>query len=192
MDYFSSDTWVDPEKGDLLISEPYLPDPNFERTVVLLCEHDENGTFGFVLNKRTQSQFKDVVEDVNHFDADLFVGGPVQQNSLHFIHKREDQIEGSREILPGMYWGGDFDQLLTLIDTRQLNKEDFRFFVGYSGWEPGQLKSELEVKSWIIHKKATPQMIFEHDADQLWSEVLKTMGGKFRVIANYPQDPRLN
>ncbi len=192
MDYFSLDNWVEPEKGDLLISEPYLPDPNFERTVVLICEHDDNGTFGFVLNKRTESQFKDVVEDVNHFDAELFVGGPVQQNSLHFIHRRSDLVADGREILPGMYWGGDFDQLLTLIDTRQLEKEDFRFFVGYSGWDSGQLHEELEVKSWIVHKGATPEMIFDMNPDRLWREVLKQMGGKFKVIANYPQDPRLN
>ena len=191
MDYFSSDRLITPERGDLLISEPYLPDPNFERTVILLCEHDDNGTFGFVLNKPSEAVFSDAVEDADHFDAPLYVGGPVQQNSLHFIHTREDQL-AAREILPGLYWGGDFDHLLSLIETNEIDQEDYRFFVGYSGWEPGQLEDELKVKSWIIHKQPTPEMIFNTEPDVLWKEALKTKGGKFRVIANYPQDPRLN
>ncbi len=191
MDYFSSDTWIEPERGDLLISEPYLPDPNFVRTVILICEHDENGTFGFVLNRPSESVFSDAVEEINHFDAPLYVGGPVQQNSLHFIHKRIDQLE-SKEVIPGLYWGGDFDHLLGLIDTHQINMSDYRFFVGYSGWETGQLEEELKSKSWIIYKNPTADFIFDTSPDQLWQEVLKNKGGKFKVIANYPQDPRLN
>ncbi len=192
MDYFSSDNWIEPGRGDLLISEPYLPDPNFERTVILLCEHDENGTFGFVLNKPSKSVFSDVIEDIESFDASLFIGGPVQQNSLHFIHRRSDQLEASREILPGLYWGGDFDQLITLIDTRQIDKADFRFFVGYSGWDLGQLEDELKIKSWIIFKNTSPELVLDTEPEHLWQEVLKIKGGKFKVIANYPQDPRLN
>ncbi len=191
MDYFSFDRYIEPERGDLLISEPYLPDPNFKRSVILLCEHDENGTFGFVLNQRSDAIFSDVVEEVNGFDAPIYVGGPVQQNSLHFIHRRNDQL-GAKEVIPGLYWGGDFDHLVSLINTHQIDQDDYRFFVGYSGWEVGQLEDELKTKSWIIYKNPPSEMIFNTDPDELWQEVLKNKGGKFRVIANYPQDPRLN
>ena len=192
MDYFSTDTYIEPERGDLLISEPYLPDPNFERTVVFLCEHDENGTFGFVLNKPGNATFGQAIEEASGFDARLYIGGPVQMDSLHFLHKAHDQVEGGKEVVEDIYWGGDFEQLMTQINTRAIRENDFRFFVGYSGWSPGQLKEELETKSWIVYKKADPNLIFKLSAEELWPHVLKDMGGKFKIMANYPLDPRLN
>jgi len=192
MDYFTSDHIISPEKGDLLISEPYLPDPNFERTVILLCEHDENGSFGFVLNKPAQPSLAELVEEVGSFDAQVYIGGPVQQNTLHFLHRSPIHLKGDREILNKIYWGIDFENLLTALNTHQVGESDLKFFVGYSGWSPGQLMDELKAKSWIVLKNATPEMVFEVDANELWKEALKTKGGKFRVISNYPTDPRLN
>ncbi|MBV6644619.1 MAG: YqgE/AlgH family protein [Cyclobacteriaceae bacterium] len=193
MDYFAADYLINPEKGDLLISEPYLGDPNFERTVVLLCEHsEENGSFGFVLNRQSKASFDEVVEDVSDFDADLYLGGPVQQDSLHFLHRAPDQIDSGKPVSDSIFWGGDFERLLMLINTRQIHTEDFRFFVGYSGWSPGQLLEELKTKSWIVFKNAGSSLIFDTKPEELWRRVLHLMGGKFKVIANYPEDPRLN
>ncbi|MEQ8580691.1 MAG: YqgE/AlgH family protein [Marinoscillum sp.] len=192
MDYFATDQIIEPERGDLLISEPYLPDPNFERTVILLCEHDENGSFGFVLNKRAQSRLDELIEEAEGFSTDVFVGGPVQQNTLHFLHKSPATLKGDKKVVDGVYWGIDFEGLLSSINTRQVAKEELKFFVGYSGWSPGQLMDELKSKSWIVYKKASPEVVFEMNPDDLWREALKTMGGKFRVISNYPTDPRLN
>lgn len=192
MDYFSSDKMVNPEKGDLLISEPYLPDPNFERTVIYLCEHDENGTIGFVLNKPSQATFGEVLSEAEGFEAPLYVGGPVQQDSLHFIHRAHDQVEGGLEVKNGIIWGGNFDELLSTINLGTLRDSDYRFFVGYSGWSPGQLEEELKAKAWIVYKNATPEFLFDIEASELWPHVLKNMGGKYKVIANYPLDPRLN
>jgi len=138
MDFFSADKIIEPTKGDLLISEPYLPDPNFERTVVLLCEHDENGTFGYVLNKRSQLTVSELVEEVEGFDATVFVGGPVQKDSLHFIHRVADLAENEKEILPGVYWAGDVEELLLKINTKQIQSEDVRFFLGFSACSTGQ------------------------------------------------------
>lgn len=192
MDYFSSDNWVEPQKGDFLVSEPYLPDPNFERTVVYLCEHDENGTFGFVLNKPTESSFGDVVKEVPDMEVALYLGGPVQQNTLHFLHKRPDLLKGGKKVSEGIYWGGDFDELLEVINTGQFSEGDFKFFAGYSGWDKDQLNEELKVKSWIVYKRASQDLLFEVDSENLWKEVLHNLGGKFKLIANYPIDPRLN
>ncbi|MFY0687511.1 MAG: YqgE/AlgH family protein [Cyclobacteriaceae bacterium] len=192
MDYFSSDEWVEPQRGDLLISEPYLPDPNFERTVVLLCEHDDDGTFGFVLNKPSETSLGEAVEEIDTFKAELFVGGPVQQNTLHFIHKSSHNYHSGKEIVKNIYWGGEFSELVSLVNTQQANPDDFRFFAGYSGWSPGQLEEELKVKSWIIYKGTDAQLLFNTNPDLLWKEVLKRMGGKFKVMSNYPIDPRLN
>lgn len=191
MDYFKFNNSHKPEKGSFLISEPFLPDPNFERTVVLLCEHNVEGSFGFVLNKVSTVKLDDIIEDINDFGQEVFVGGPVQQDTLHFIHKA-DYLEGGIEINDGLYWGGNFEQLLVLIDTKQINKEDFRFFIGYSGWGAGQLVEELEANSWIVAPNATSDLVFNENDESLWKTVLNKLGGRYSIYSNYPTDPRLN
>lgn len=192
MDYFSTNQLVEPEKGDLLISEPYLPDPNFDRTVVYLCEHDENGTFGFVLNRKAQVGVSEVVDEVGNYKADLYVGGPVQQDTLHYLHRDQTLSESAQLVKNTVFWGGNYEKLLELINTKSLDPEDIRFFVGYSGWAADQLMDELKEKSWIVLKGASAEMIFDWDNHDLWKECLRTMGGKFRLMSNYPKDPRLN
>lgn len=181
-----------PEKGDLLISEPFLPDPNFQRTVVLICEHGEDGSFGFVLNKPSILKGSDVLEEAENFEALLHVGGPVQQDTLHFIHRQVEGIEGGVDIGEDLHWGGNFEQLMLLVETGAISLENFKFFLGYSGWGKGQLKAELEENAWIIYKSATAADIFDTQPDTLWRECLKKMGGKYKMISNYPTDPRLN
>ncbi|MEM9324150.1 MAG: YqgE/AlgH family protein [Bacteroidota bacterium] len=192
MDYFTSDKIIEPARGDLLISEPYLPDPNFERTVVLLCEHDDNGTFGYVLNKRSGFTLSEVVKDVSLLDSDVYVGGPVQKDSLHFIHRIKDFSDEEKEIMKDVYWGGDFEDLISKIDTGQVPKGDIKFFLGYSGWSSGQLMDELEQKSWIVCKGVDQSIVFDVAPERMWRTVLRRMGGKFKMIADYPIDPRMN
>ena len=192
MNFFVNDNLIEPGPGDLLISQPYLPDPNFERTVVLICEHDEKGTVGFVLNRRSNSVFSDVIFDAVHFDAPLYVGGPVQHDTLHFVHKDMLEMESGQFLGERLVWGKDFNRLLTLIDTHQIDEKNYRFFVGYSGWSPGQLLEELNAKSWIVYQNKDENLIFDFSSQDLWKKVLREMGGKYRVISNYPVDPRLN
>jgi len=191
MDYFKFNNNLKPEKGSFLVSEPFLPDPNFERTVVLLCEHNEEGSFGFVLNKVSTVMLEDIIEDINDFQHPVYVGGPVQQDTLHFIHKA-DYLEGGVEIADGLYWGGNFEQLLILIDSKEINPYDFRFFVGYSGWSPGQLEDELKANSWIVAHHATKELVFKNGNETLWKTVLEKLGGRFSLYSKYPTDPRLN
>lgn len=192
MDYFNTERTFSASKGDLLISEPFLPDPNFERTVILLCEHDADGSFGFVLNKPTMVEVEEVIEDGIGCKEKLFMGGPVQQNSLHFIHRSQGSIQSGVEIVNGIYWGGDFDKLFSLINTRQLSNHDFKFFLGYSGWSEGQLEEELQAQSWIVYKGAQPDHVFDLDPEEVWRKVLKELGGRYKMFSNYPEDPRLN
>ena len=183
---------IEPQKGDLLISEPFLTDPNFSRTVVLLCEHNEEGSFGFVINKPAEVKLNELLEDAGTRNDDIYVGGPVQQNTLQFIHKNDDLIEGGVEVLDGLYWGGNFEQMMAMMDSNVLSQDDIKFFVGYSGWGAGQLKGELEMNSWIISRNVDTEQIFNSDVESLWKEVLNMMGGKFKIVANFPVDPRLN
>ena len=183
---------IEPRKGDLLISEPFLNDPNFSRTVILLCEHNEEGSFGFVINKEAKIKLNELVSGAGNREDKIFIGGPVQQNTLQFIHRSDGLIEGSVEVQEGIFWGGNFEQMLAMIDGDLIKVDDIKFFVGYSGWGAGQLKGELELNSWIISRNVKIEQIFNTDVESLWKEVLNTMGGKFKIVANFPVDPRLN
>jgi putative transcriptional regulator len=191
MEFFKYRTKISPAKGRLLVSEPYLNDPNFERTIILMCEHNDEGSFGFVVNKPSQAKIGEVMDDLKNVDATVFIGGPVQQDTLHYLH-RMATLPDAQEIRPGVYWGGSFEQLLTLADTRQINPADIKFFLGYSGWSAGQLHTELEQDTWIVSQSFDDELLFDIQPERMWQRALKNMGGRFSVYANYPADPRMN
>ena len=191
MEFFKYRNKIKPERGRLLISEPFLPDPNFERTVVLLCEHNNEGSFGFVLNKPSILKVSEVMEELTEMENLVYVGGPVQQDTLHFIH-RNASLENAVEIVEKIYWGGAFENLLILLESKQINSTDIRFFLGYSGWGPGQLDAELDQDSWIVCDYVTDQLLFDTGPDVMWRKALENMGGRFSMYSNYPVDPRLN
>ncbi|MBX9850582.1 MAG: YqgE/AlgH family protein [Cytophagaceae bacterium] len=178
-------------RGSILISEPYLGDDNFERSVVLICEHNEEGTVGFVLNRPANLTLDAVVPDISECAEILFVGGPVQQDSLHFIYRNNEYVSGSIKINEQMFWGGSYDEMIDKINNKLLRLSDFRFFLGYSGWSPGQLEQEMEQNSWIV-AEAGQIDLFGTDPNDLWRVLLKDMGGKYKMYSNYPIDPRLN
>ena len=179
-----------PEKGKLLLAEPFMQDPNFKRSVVLLCEHNEQGTVGFIINKKTELSLNDVVVDFPDFDAPVYFGGPVQPNTLQFIH-RGKPIDNSIEIADGIYWGGSFEELKTLMSVSAIKAEDFIFLVGYCGWDEDQLNFEMTEKSWVI-ADAKEEVIFNENPNSMWAEVMKKLGKKYAVMASFPEDPSLN
>lgn len=179
------------ESGILLISDPFLKDPNFLRTVVFLCEHQDEGSFGFVLNKPIGLTLQDVVTEAEGLLIPLCEGGPVQKDTLHFLHRRPDLIEGGVEVTDHIYWSGDFAQTLSLLQSGELPASDIRFFIGYSGWGELQLKQELDEKSWIT-RPAKRELIFHHNVQSIWKESLTDLGGEYRQMVNYPIDPQLN
>lgn len=178
-------------KGTLLIANAMLQDPNFKRTVVLVCEHNENGTFGLILNRPLELRLEDVIEDFGEWDAPLWLGGPVQTNTLHVIHRLGDRIEGSQEVIDGVFWGGDYEEIRELVRLKTVTSDELKFFLGYSGWGPGQLNDEMRSGSWYL-SKATVQTVFTEPPEKLWGRVLRAKGGDYAYIANFPEDPRLN
>lgn len=181
---------TDVKTGDLLISEPFLPDPNFSRSVVLIC-NDSNGHVGFVLNQMTDLFVSDVLKSWEDRGIHIYIGGPVDQNTLHFIHPYGESLTGSVQITDNLYWGGDLEELKEKIDLCIFDKAQIRFFVGYSGWSEGQLKNELVEKSWIVLKSHNVNLL-NTEPSQLWREILKGKGGEYQQLANYPIDPNLN
>lgn len=185
-------TGDEPAAGKFLISEPFMGDKNFSRSVVLICEHEQDlGTFGLVLNKELDMTLKEAVPELVGFDAPLFFGGPVQQDTLHFIHKRKDLFEDCGVIQNGVYWSGDFDKLKYYLNGGQIDNSEIRFFLGYSGWDDGQLQEELAEASWII-SSGDEQSIFELNPRKLWRSVLQKMGGTHKVLSHFPEDPMWN
>jgi putative transcriptional regulator len=182
---------IDPGPGILLIADPFLKDPNFLRTVVFLCEHNEDGCFGFVVNKSYSNTLEELVEEADGVTLPVYYGGPVQVNTIHFLHQYPEQIPNGTEVLNGIYWGGDFDKAIDLVKSGKIDSNKIRFFIGYSGWEAGQLEDELKEKSWIT-ANASRNLVFHKNTDEIWKDALRQMGGDYEMMINFPIDPQLN
>lgn len=182
---------ISPARGGLLIANPFLKDPNFSRSVIFLCEHREEGSLGFVLNKKNSKGLNELVPELQDFQLPVYRGGPVQGDTLHFLHEYPDIIGGGEEILKGVYWGGNFESLLINLKHNNLDTKRLRFFVGYSGWTEGQLDNEMKEQSWLT-VSATRKLIFDTSPEDTWKDSLKHLGGNYEMMINFPLDPQLN
>jgi putative transcriptional regulator len=179
-------------KGILLTAEPFLKDPHFMRTTVLICEHNvTEGTFGFSLSKKIQTTLNQIVTDMDDWKIPVYLGGPIQRDTLHYIHQYPQYFEDAVKICEGVYWGGNFDNLKALIKNKKIDKAKIKFFLGYSGWSEGQLQEEINEKTWIL-SQGNKDIIFDTNAEDIWAESLKELGGKYKMMANFPTDPQLN
>ncbi|MGB0390231.1 MAG: YqgE/AlgH family protein [Salibacteraceae bacterium] len=182
----------DVSEGKILISEPFLEDPNFSRSVVFLVKHSiEDGSFGFVINQVSEFTINDALEDFPEFDAPIAIGGPVGNQSLFFLHTRNDIISGGTEVSKGLFWGGDFKDVKMAAELGAISKKEILFFIGYSGWEAGQLEIELKDKSWIV-TDITTEEIMNMDRSSLWDNKLQTMGKNFKLLSTFTADPSMN
>lgn len=161
------------------------------RTVVFLCDHQEEGSFGFVINRVFGHTLNELMNDLDELKLPVFYGGPVQMDTIHFLHQYPDLIPGSYEVLDGIYWGGDFETAITLIKAGSIDTTKIRFFIGYSGWGSGQLNDELKEKSWLT-AEANRKIVFHRKADEIWKDALRLLGGDYEMMANFPVDPQLN
>ena len=182
---------IKPAKGKILISEPFLLDDLFRRAVILLAEHNDEGSFGLILNKPVDMLLSDVLQDFPVFNSRVFHGGPVNTDSLYFIHTLGDTIENSMKISEGLYWGGDIEVVKELITIGKVNQKEIKFFVGYSGWVSKQLESELERNSWLVANIKAKQ-VMESAPDKLWNDSVKKLGKDFAYWTNFPEDPSMN
>lgn len=181
-----------PTQGSLLISEPFILDSNFERSVIVLCEHDKEGTVGLVLNHRSNITLSDLLENVIAEDFPIYIGGPVQNDALFLLHRAPDKITDSIPICPDIFWGGDLDHVLLLINEGIVLPDEIKFFLGYSGWALGQLEEELKQNSWAIHNSFDPTLPFLLEGEDLWKQSLISLGPRYAHVANFPKSPNLN
>lgn len=181
------------KRGTLLVAEPFLKDENFQRSVVLLAQHsEEDGSVGFIINRPYKKTLNQLIDGIGNKHMPVYLGGPVQQDTLHFIHKCPEIIEGGKPIKENIYLGGNFEQVISLIVDGILTPRDIRFYLGYSGWDAFQLQEEIEQhKSWYLHH-IKQEFLFSHNVDVVWKQVLNDMGSPYNALSNYPIDPTLN
>lgn len=185
-------TSLRPAKGRLLIAEPsIIGDVSFNRAVILLAENNENGSVGFIMNKPLKYTLKDFVPEIGS-NLPVYNGGPVEQDNLYFIHCVPEMIPGSIKISEGVYWGGDFDVILDLLKDDKLKRNQIRFFLGYSGWDKGQLTEELELNSWLVLPNPHNGSIIEKMSVEFWKEKMIELGGDYAIWSNAPENPYLN
>jgi putative transcriptional regulator len=177
--------------GTILISDPFLRDPNFMRTAVFLCEHNEEGSFGFVLNRPFEQRLDEFIPDLEGYSIPVYYGGPVQPDTLHFLHNIPELSNGANKVIDEVYWGGDFKQIISLINTRQLDLDRIRFFLGYSGWSEGQLNEEITSKSWLT-VEGTRGLVFHRQPQDVWKDAIRQLDESYHQIIHYPIDPQLN
>jgi putative transcriptional regulator len=191
IDFFTVKNDKKAEKGRVLISEPFLTDTYFKRSVVFLTEHNEEGSVGFVLNKPIDLQLQDVMQDFPKTDSGISIGGPVSTNTVHYIHTLGEKLPESVHVTDQIWWGGNFEALKEMALTGEISGEEIRFFMGYSGWSPSQLENEISENAWLIGELPA-EMIMRGIETDFWNEVLKKMQSKYKVWANFPENPGMN
>ncbi len=182
---------VEPAPGILLIADPFLKDPNFIRTVVFLCEHQQQGSFGFVLNKQFEQTLGELISNLEGNPIPVFYGGPVKPDTIHFLHQCPELIPDSLKVSNDIYWGGNFETVTALIKSKSIGPDKIKFFIGYSGWGDGQLNNELKEKSWLT-VSATRNLVFHTRFNEVWKGSLQQLGGEYEIMINFPIDPQLN
>lgn len=180
------------EKGKLLIAEPFLDEDYFRRAIIFLCENNNEGSFGFVINNFINIKLSDLDETFPDIETKISLGGPMEINSLYFLHKMGDKIQNSALVENGIYIGGDFQELTNLIKEDNSLMDEVRFFIGYSGWATDQLENEVKNNTWVVSEKNAKNILFESQAKQSWKRYLHELGGKYKIISTFPLDPNNN
>ncbi len=182
---------IKPKIGSLLLSEPFQAEEIFNRSVIILCEYNEEGSFGVVLNKPSPYKVNDIMKEMPEVDFPIYIGGPVDVERVFFIHDQGDIIPNSIKINKKYYWGGDLDVIKNMIANKQLSAENIRFFIGYSGWDPDQLEDELTYNSWVVLNKVIDNML-SFSAESLWKNCVNKLGKDYTFWTKMPKDPILN
>lgn len=190
LDIFKIESTLQPKQGRVLIAEPFLPGDYFGRSTVLLVQCSDEGDVGFILNKPTDLEVKHLFKGFPDFEANAFLGGPVSNDKLFFLHTLGEKISDSLPVSENLYWSGNFENLVSLIRAGLVEEEEVRFFLGYSGWSAGQLAAEIADHSWVVVEPSIENILASDE--NFWNESIKTLGGNALLWQNFPENPELN
>ena len=180
-----------PSRGKILISEPFLRDVTFGRSVILLIDHTEEGSMGLVINKQLPLLLNDIIMEFKYIDEiPLYKGGPIATDTLFHLHTLAD-IPGAISICKGLYLNGDFEEIKRYILQGNKISEHIRFFLGYSGWESEQLSNEIRENTWLVSEEKKSYLM-KSDTKDMWRKALEKLGSKYETWSRFPQVPTLN
>lgn len=178
-------------KGQLLLDSGQLQGSFFQRTVVLICQHDADGAFGLVLNRATGTKAGDmIIADLPNSlkGCPLYLGGPVQPSALSFLVT--DTFIPDANVIPNLTLSHSLDNLMEIGESFSPTQK-VKMFAGYAGWSPGQLEEEIKRKAWLTHP-ASLELVFDGEPEQLWQRILRGKGWKYRLLSQMPEDLSLN
>ena len=181
-----------PQKGRILISDPFAGDDFFERSVVYLCEHSDEGSFGFVLNNLVEINLTELNLAFPSINISLSTGGPVETQSLFFLHTLGNELNLSSKITEEVFIGGDFDQLYKKLTAEHIENSQVRFFLGYSGWSAGQLEEEIARNAWVVADVKDGKEIMELHEPDAWKYFMEKLGSKYKIMTDFPINPNDN
>ncbi len=176
--------------GALLICEPFNPEPVFKRSVILVSQHNDKGTIGFIINKPTELKVTEAMDDFPDSDAIIYWGGNLRTDSIYYVHSIA-KLSGAKKISEGIYWGGDYNQLKVMIESEEVDVDDIKFIAGFCGWNPGELDKEIKEENWWL-SIADPYSIFIEEPTVVWGNILQRMGHVYGILNDFPVDPEMN
>ena len=180
-----------PSRGKILISEPFLRDATFGRSVILLIDHTDEGTMGLIINKPLPIFVNDIIKEFKYNnDIPLYKGGPVATDTLFYLHTLAN-ISGAIPVSKGLYLNGDFDEIKKYILQGNKVDQHIRFFLGYCGWEGEQLNDELKENTWLVSKE-DKDYLMNSDTKDMWKEALEKLGSKYEAWSRFPRVPTFN
>ena len=178
-------------EGNILVAHPLLHDGFFNRSVVYLTNHNLVESLGFVLNFKTEFKLSDVKPEIKNGHFPIYEGGPVGKDQLFYIHKLGHNLSDSVKIKDDIYFGGNFNELMKIIEQGKVKTYDIRFFAGYSGWADGQIENEIKHDHWLINKKVDSSF-FGHEAEDLWGLQLSEIKNTYSIFADFSDTPSVN
>ena len=184
-----------PHEGDLLIVEPLLDEVYFKRSVILLIEHKESeGTIGLILNKSADVILNNVLTGIDcKHEIPLYLGGPVETDKLMYIHTlSNDIISDSLPLGNGLSVGGNFNDVMLYINSKDYDERRIKFFAGYCGWHPGQLASEINEKTWVVTSLNDVSSAITACGNAYWVQLVEHLGKHYRTWLNCPSEPFYN
>lgn len=185
---------MEPRNGLLLVSEPSLDEPHFNHSIVMLIDYGRNeDSLGIVINRSTPFTLDKAIDGVNpNIHIPIFAGGPVGLDRLIYLHTLGPAFHDTKEISPGLFLGGDLNEVLDYVNSGYETEGIIRFFIGYSGWSAGQLDGEINNGSWAVANPIQPRQLLSLSDNSLWHEVVRSMGNEFKDWRYSPQYPNLN